>query len=33
LSVTATAPAHAPLRDPDPLLDEPRQPAGREPRT
>jgi trehalose/maltose hydrolase-like predicted phosphorylase len=33
LSVTAAAPAHAPLREPDPLLDEPRQPAGREPRT
>ncbi|SDY56202.1 Trehalose and maltose hydrolase (possible phosphorylase) [Geodermatophilus africanus] len=33
LSVTAATPAHAPLRDPDPLLDEPSQPAGREPRT
>ncbi len=33
LSVTAGAPASAPLRAPEPLLDEPRQPAGREPRT
>jgi alpha,alpha-trehalose phosphorylase len=33
LSVTAAAPVHAPLRDPTPLLDEPRQPVGREPRT
>jgi alpha,alpha-trehalose phosphorylase len=33
LSVTAAIPGHAPLRDPTPLLDEPRQPAGREPRT
>ena len=33
LSVTAAAPLHAPLRDPDPLLDEPSQPVGREPRT
>ncbi|SNS06270.1 maltose phosphorylase [Geodermatophilus pulveris] len=33
LSVTADAPAHVPLRAPDPLLGEPRQPAGREPRT
>ncbi len=33
LSVTPAAPVHAPLRDPTPLLDEPRQPVGREPRT
>ncbi|PRY48737.1 maltose phosphorylase [Geodermatophilus tzadiensis] len=33
LTVTADAPATVPLRTPDPLLDEPRQPAGREPRT
>jgi trehalose/maltose hydrolase-like predicted phosphorylase len=33
LSVLAAAPVHAPLRDPTPLLDEPRQPFGREPRT
>jgi trehalose/maltose hydrolase-like predicted phosphorylase len=31
--VTAAAPVHAPLRAPTPLLGEPRQPAGREPRT
>jgi trehalose/maltose hydrolase-like predicted phosphorylase len=31
--VTAAAPASAPLRAPTPLLGEPRQPAGREPRT
>jgi trehalose/maltose hydrolase-like predicted phosphorylase len=30
--VTADAPVHAPLRDPDPLLPEPTQPIGREPR-
>ena len=33
LSVTAAAPVHAPLRAPTPLLGEPRQPVGREPRT
>ncbi|WP_409332564.1 glycoside hydrolase family 65 protein [Trujillonella humicola] len=33
LRVAADAPATAPLRTPDPLLPEPRQPAGREPRT
>ncbi|MGY1623967.1 glycoside hydrolase family 65 protein [Geodermatophilus sp. SYSU D00965] len=33
LSVTATAPVCVPLRAPTPLLDEPRQPVGREPRT
>ncbi|SFT89375.1 alpha,alpha-trehalose phosphorylase [Geodermatophilus amargosae] len=33
LPVTAAAPGHAPLRAPTPLLAEPRQPAGREPRT
>ncbi|SDC80884.1 Trehalose and maltose hydrolase (possible phosphorylase) [Geodermatophilus telluris] len=33
LSVTADAPVTVPLRDPDPLLAEPRQPAGREPGT
>ncbi|WP_369255177.1 glycoside hydrolase family 65 protein [Geodermatophilus amargosae] len=33
LPVTATAPGSAPLRAPAPLLAEPRQPAGREPRT
>src|SRR3712207_773390 len=33
LSVTAAVPLHVPLRDPTPLLDEPKQPAGREPRT
>jgi trehalose/maltose hydrolase-like predicted phosphorylase len=33
LSVTADAPSRAPLRAPTPLLDEPRQPVGREPRT
>ncbi|MGY1762101.1 glycoside hydrolase family 65 protein [Geodermatophilus sp. SYSU D00779] len=33
LSVTATAPVSVPLRAPSPLLDEPRQPVGREPRT
>jgi trehalose/maltose hydrolase-like predicted phosphorylase len=33
LPVTATAPIHVPLRAPSPLLDEPKQPAGREPRT
>ncbi|SDO53700.1 glycoside hydrolase family 65 protein [Geodermatophilus sp. DSM 45219] len=33
LRVAAAAPVHAPLRAPTPLLDEPRQPAGREPRT
>jgi alpha,alpha-trehalose phosphorylase len=33
LPVTAAAPGHVPLRAPNPLLDEPRQPAGREPRT
>ncbi|WNV74491.1 glycoside hydrolase family 65 protein [Geodermatophilus sp. DSM 44513] len=33
LSVTADTPGHVPLRAPDPLLGEPRQPAGREPRT
>ncbi|SET73247.1 glycoside hydrolase family 65 protein [Geodermatophilus poikilotrophus] len=33
LSVTTAAPVHAPLRDPTPLLDEPSQPVGREPRT
>jgi trehalose/maltose hydrolase-like predicted phosphorylase len=32
LPVTAAAPVHAPLRAPTPLLDEPRQPLGREPR-
>ncbi|MGY1822960.1 glycoside hydrolase family 65 protein [Geodermatophilus sp. SYSU D00079] len=32
LAVTAGAPAHAPLRTPAPLLDEPRQPPGRAPR-
>jgi trehalose/maltose hydrolase-like predicted phosphorylase len=32
LPVTAAAPAHAPLRAPTPLLGEPRQPPGREPR-
>ncbi|WP_336026887.1 glycoside hydrolase family 65 protein [Geodermatophilus sp. FMUSA9-8] len=32
LEVTAQAPATAPLRAPDPLLAEPRQPAHREPR-
>ena len=32
LTVTAAAPVHAPLRAPTPLLDEPRQPLGREPR-
>ncbi|SFP91578.1 Trehalose and maltose hydrolase (possible phosphorylase) [Geodermatophilus dictyosporus] len=32
-AVTADAPVTAPLRAPDPLLDEPRQPAGREPST
>jgi trehalose/maltose hydrolase-like predicted phosphorylase len=31
--VVAGAPVHAPLRAPTPLLDEPRQPAGRAPRT
>jgi alpha,alpha-trehalose phosphorylase len=33
LQVTAGAPASAPLRAPAPLLGEPTQPAGREPRT
>jgi trehalose/maltose hydrolase-like predicted phosphorylase len=33
LSVTAAAPVSVPLRAPTPLLDEPRQPVGREPRT
>jgi alpha,alpha-trehalose phosphorylase len=33
LPVTAAAPGHVPLRAPTPLLDEPRQPLGREPRT
>ncbi len=33
LQVTAAAPVHVPLRAPTPLLDEPRQPVGREPRT
>ncbi|MBB3083988.1 glycoside hydrolase family 65 protein [Geodermatophilus sabuli] len=33
LPVTAAAPVSVPLRAPTPLLDEPRQPAGREPRT
>ncbi len=33
VSVTAAAPASVPLRAPAPLLDEPRQPVGREPRT
>ncbi|MPQ99538.1 family 65 glycosyl hydrolase [Modestobacter sp. I12A-02628] len=33
LTVTGDAPAHAPLRDPAPLLAEPRQPPGHEPRT
>ncbi|MGY1637116.1 glycoside hydrolase family 65 protein [Geodermatophilus sp. SYSU D00742] len=33
LSVTAAAPVQAPLRAPAPLLDEPGQPPGREPRT
>jgi trehalose/maltose hydrolase-like predicted phosphorylase len=33
LSVTAADPVRVPLRVPTPLLDEPRQPAGREPRT
>ncbi|MGY5883150.1 glycoside hydrolase family 65 protein [Modestobacter lacusdianchii] len=33
LTVTAAAPAQAPLRAPTPLLEEPRQPAGRAPRT
>ncbi|TQN37629.1 maltose phosphorylase [Blastococcus colisei] len=33
LTVTAAAPGRVPLRAPTPLLDEPRQPAGREPRT
>jgi alpha,alpha-trehalose phosphorylase len=33
LQVTAGTPASAPLRAPAPLLGEPRQPAGREPRT
>lgn len=33
LTVTAAEPASAPLRAPAPLLGEPRQPAGREPRT
>ena len=32
-SVTAAAPASVPLHAPTPLLDEPRQPVGREPRT
>ncbi|WP_448617941.1 glycoside hydrolase family 65 protein [Geodermatophilus sp. URMC 65] len=32
-SVTAGAAVHVPLRAPTPLLDEPRQPVGREPRT
>ena len=32
-SVTAGAPVRAPLRAPAPVLGEPRQPAGREPRT
>lgn len=32
LTVGADAPGHAPLRAPAPLLDEPRQPSGREPR-
>ncbi|SHN87056.1 Trehalose and maltose hydrolase (possible phosphorylase) [Geodermatophilus obscurus] len=32
LSVTAAAPVSVPLRAPTPLLDEPRQPVGREPR-
>ena len=31
-TVTAAAPVHGPLRAPTPLLDEPRQPLGREPR-
>ncbi|RFU21348.1 glycoside hydrolase family 65 protein [Geodermatophilus marinus] len=33
LVATAATPATAPLRAPTPLLDEPRQPVGREPRT
>ncbi len=33
LPVTAAAPGHAPLRTPEPLLGEPGQPVGREPRT
>ncbi len=32
LPVTADAPGHVPLRAPTPLLDEPRQPIGRQPR-
>ncbi|MGY1681320.1 glycoside hydrolase family 65 protein [Geodermatophilus sp. SYSU D01176] len=33
VQVAAAVPAHAPLRAPTPLLDEPGQPVGREPRT
>jgi trehalose/maltose hydrolase-like predicted phosphorylase len=33
LAVAAAAPVHVPLRAPTPLLDEPKQPVGREPRT
>ncbi|MGY1739886.1 MULTISPECIES: glycoside hydrolase family 65 protein [unclassified Blastococcus] len=33
LPVTAAGPVRVPLRSPAPLLDEPRQPPGREPRT
>jgi alpha,alpha-trehalose phosphorylase len=32
-SVSAAAPVQVPLRAPTPLLDEPRQPVGCEPRT